>query len=284
MEFVAQVAVNGLVLASIYCLIAVGLTLVFGVMRIMNFAQGELYMVGAYVALWAYAQNEAPFLVAILLAALVTGAIGALLERIVFRRLRSTPLMGFVASLGVALVLQVTVRQLFGTQHQAITMPFPQSLEILGSFFVLQRFFIIVAALTLLTALGVFLQRTKSGLAILASAEDADAAALQGMSPNSTARLTMVLSAALAGVAGAVIAPTTILDPAMGQSVILTSFVIVIVGGAGSIRGALVASVLFGFLTSTVTTLVNPTAAIAVGLIAMLFVLTIKPKGIFQHE
>jgi branched-chain amino acid transport system permease protein len=284
MQYLTQIVLNGLVLASTYCLIAVGLTLVFGVMRIMNFAQGELYMIGAYVMLWASVQIHLPFFVGILLAALVTCAIGAVLERTVFRPLRVDPLMGFIASLGISAILQIAVRQIFGSNFQAVPTPFPQQLSLFGAEFVVQRLFIVAAAAALLLGLAAFLQRTKSGLAILASAEDSDAAALQGMSLNANAMLTMVVSAGLAGIAGAVIAPTTILDPSMGSNIILTAFVVVIVGGAGSIRGALVASFLLGFLQSTTTTLVNPTAATAVGLATMLIVLAFRPSGIFGRE
>jgi branched-chain amino acid transport system permease protein len=284
MQYLTQIVLNGLVLASTYCLIAVGLTLVFGVMRIMNFAQGELYMIGAYVMLWASVQLHLPFVVGILLAALVTCAIGAVLERSVFRPLRVDPLMGFIASLGISAILQIGVRQIFGSNFQAVPTPFPQQLSLFGAVFVVQRLFIVAAAAVLLLGLAAFLQRTRSGLAILASAEDPDAAALQGMSLNANAMLTMVVSAGLAGIAGAVIAPTTILDPSMGSNIILTAFVVVIVGGAGSIRGALVASFLLGFLQSTTTTLVNPTAATAVGLATMLIVLAFRPSGIFGRE
>jgi len=283
-QYATQIVMNGLVLSSTYCLIAVGLTLVFGVMRIMNFAQGELYMIGAYVTLWVYVQHALPFAVAIVLAALVAGVLGIVLERAVFRPLRPNPLMGFIASLGVAAILQITVRQIFGSNFQGVPLAFPQSVHVFGAALILQRVFIVVAAVALLALLGVFLQRTRAGLAILATAEDADAAALQGMSLNSSATLTMVLSAGLAGIAGAIIAPTTTLDPSMGSNIILTAFVVVIVGGAGSIRGALVASLLVGFLAGTVTTLVSPTASTAVGLAAMLVVLAFRPSGIFGRE
>ena len=284
MQYATQIVMNGLVLSSTYCLIAVGLTLVFGVMRIMNFAQGELYMIGAYVTLWTYVQHAMPFAVAIVLAALVTAALGIVLERAVFRPLRPNPLMGFIASLGVAAILQITVRQIFGSNFQGVPLAFPQSVHIFGATLILQRVFIVVAAVALLALLGAFLQGTRAGLAILATAEDADAAALQGMSLNSSATLTMVLSAGLAGIAGAIIAPTTTLDPSMGSNIILTAFVVVIVGGAGSIRGALAASLLVGFLAGTVTTLVSPTASTAVGLAAMLVVLAFRPSGIFGRE
>ncbi len=284
MQYPTQIVLNGLVLASTYCLIAVGLTLVFGVMRIMNFAQGELYMIGAYVMLWAYVQNHMPFVVGILLAAAATCMLGAILQRGIFRPLRVDPLMGFIASLGISAILQIVVRQIFGSNFQAVPMAFPQTLQIFGAAFVLQRMLIVIAAIALLALLAGFLQGTKVGLAILASAEDPDAAALQGMGLNANAMVTMVISAGLAGVAGAVIAPTTILDPSMGSNIILTAFVVVIVGGAGSIRGALVASLLLGFLQSTTTTLVNPTAATAVGLTTMLVVLAFRPSGIFGRE
>ena len=129
-----------------------------------------------------------------------------------------------------------------------MSMAFPQQIEFLGAVFVVHKLFIIGMALVLLGALSAFLNRTKAGLAVVATAQDADAAALQGMNPDSAARLTMGISTALAGMAGAIIAPTTIVSPHMGVTVILPAFVVVIVGGAGSVRGALVASLIFGML------------------------------------
>lgn len=195
MDYYTQIVINGLQTTALYALIAVGLTLVFGVMRIVNFAQAELYMVGAYATLQTV-RRGAPFFVGVLIAAAVVGALGVLFERLIFRRLRNNQLMGLVASIGLALVLQVFVEQAFGTYHQAISMPFPQRIEIFGAVVVLHRLIIILSAILLLVLLGVFLRQTRAGLAIVASAQDPEAAVLQGMNRNSAARLTMGIGAA----------------------------------------------------------------------------------------
>ena len=280
MELYTQIVVNGLQTAAIYALLAVGLTLVFGVMRIVNFAHAEFYMVGAYVAL-VTVREGGPYLLGILLAAAIVGLIGTVVERIVFRRLRNNELMGLVASIGLVLVFQIAIQQSFGSHHHALSMAFPQQVEILGAVIVMHKLFIIGTALLLLAGLSLFLNRTKAGLAIVATAQDADAAALQGMNRDSSARMTMGISTALAGMAGAIIAPTTIISPHMGVTIILPAFVVVIVGGAGSVRGALVASIIFGMVHGSATTLLSPTAAIAIGLGAMLIILTFRPEGIF---
>lgn len=280
MELYTQMAVNGLQTAALYALLAVGLTLVFGVMRIVNFAHAEFYMIGAYVSLVTVREGGS-YLLSILLAAAIVGLLGTVVERTVFRRLRDNQLMGLVASIGLVLIFQIVIQQSFGSHHHAISMAFPQQIEFLGAVFVVHKLFIIGMALLLLGALSAFLNRTKTGLAVVATAQDADAAALQGMNPDSAARLTMGISTALAGMAGAIIAPTTIISPHMGVTVILPAFVVVIVGGAGSVRGALVASLLFGMLQGGATTLLSPTAAIAIGLGAMLIILSFRPEGIF---
>ena len=280
MELYTQMVVNGLQTAALYALLAVGLTLVFGVMRIVNFAHAELYMFGAYVAL-VNEREGGTYLLGILLAAVIVGLIGTVVERTVFRRLRNNELMGLVASIGLVLVFQVAIQQSFGSHHHALSMEYPQQLHIFGAVVVAHKLFIIGTALLLLAALSLFLNRTRTGLAIVATAQDADAAALQGMNRDSAARMTMGISAGLAGMAGAIIAPTTIISPQMGVTVILPAFVVVIVGGAGSVRGALVASLIFGMLQGGATTLLSPTAAIAVGLGAMLIILSFRPEGIF---
>jgi branched-chain amino acid transport system permease protein len=283
-SLIAQILFNGLVQTATYCLIAVGLTLVFGVMRIMNFAQGEIYMLGAYVVLLVYGRGNLPFMVAVLAAFLVTAVFGVVLDVGIFRHLREHPFMGFIASLGVSAILQVSVMEYFGSNFQAVPLPLDGKLEIFGASFVSSRILIIVAAGVLLVLLGVLLQRTRWGLAIQASAESSEAASLQGMNTQTYARLTMAISAGMAGLAGAVIAPTTTLDPLMGQAVILPAFAVVIIGGAGSIRGALVAATIIGFLQSVLTTTVDSQLAVGASLAAMLLVLTFRPMGLFARD
>ena len=143
------------------------------------------------------------------------------------------------------------------------------------------RLYVIVAAVVLLSGLWFFLKRTRFGWALRASAQDPEAAALQGISINQTARIAMFIGAALAGVAGALTAPLVSINPHMGHSVIVTAFIVIIVGGVGSLEGAVIASVVYAFVHTFVTTLYDGVIADIVGLSLMLLVLIIKPTGLF---
>jgi branched-chain amino acid transport system permease protein len=212
----------------------------------------------------------------------MVGCLGIGLERAIFRPLRSNPVMALIASLGLMFILQVVILLIFGTHFKSVPVAFPQVVNILGSSIQVQRVIVIVAGVALLVLLGVFLQRTKYGLAILACAEDSEAATLQGMSYNTSSAITMMLSAGLAGIAGALGAPlATNIDPWMGTYILMKSFIIVIVGGAGSIKGALVIAFLLGFIESTLTSLGEPTLTVFVSLIIVLVILTFKPEGLF---
>jgi branched-chain amino acid transport system permease protein len=144
-----------------------------------------------------------------------------------------------------------------------------------------QRLYVILAAVILLSALWLFLRRSKFGWALRACAQDREAAALQGMSINSTARIAMFIGAALAGVAGALTAPLVSPTPFMGDPVIITAFIIIIVGGIGSLEGAVLAAILYAFVNTFVTTIYDGTLANIVGLLLMLIVLIVKPTGLF---
>jgi branched-chain amino acid transport system permease protein len=144
-----------------------------------------------------------------------------------------------------------------------------------------QRLYVIVATLLLLGGLWTFLRRSKFGRALRACAQDAEAAALQGISMNQTARIAMFIGAALAGVAGALTAPLVSPTPHMGHSVIVTAFIVIIVGGLGSLEGAILASVLYAFVHTFVTTFFDGVIANIVGLMLMLLVLVIRPTGLF---
>ena len=156
-----------------------------------------------------------------------------------------------------------------------------EKLEVFGAVLTYQRLFVIVAAIVLLVALWAFLKRTKFGWALRACAQDAEAAALQGISMTQTARIAMFIGAALAGVAGALTAPLVSPTPYIGHSVIVTAFIIIIVGGIGSLEGAVIAAVLYAFVHTFVTTFFDGVIANIVGLALMLAVLVVRPTGLF---
>jgi branched-chain amino acid transport system permease protein len=229
-----------------------------------------------------YAGLGIPFFVAVAIGLILVGLLGLLMEYGLFRPLRDNPLGGLIASIGFLLILQTIAVLGFGVQMEHVP-PSTQEKIVFSDGVVLtyQRLYVILATVVLLSALWLFLRKSKFGWALRACAQDREAAALQGMSINNTARLAMFIGAALAGVAGAFTAPLVAPTPYMGHPVIITAFIIIIVGGVGSLEGAVLAAILYGFVNTFVTTIYDGTLANIVGLLLMLVVLIVKPTGLF---
>jgi branched-chain amino acid transport system permease protein len=204
------------------------------------------------------------------------------MERALFRPLRDNPLGGLVASIGFLMILQALAAMGFGVRMEHIPPVTQEVIVFSGKVHLpLPRLFVIIAAVVLLTALWLFLKRTRFGWALRASAQDPEAAALQGISINQTARIAMFIGAGLAGIAGALTAPLVSVNPHMGHSVIVTAFIVIIVGGIGSLEGAVVAAVAYSFVNTVVTTFWDGVIADIVGLSLMLVVLIVRPTGLF---
>jgi branched-chain amino acid transport system permease protein len=281
-ELILQTLVNSLYAASYLSLVAVGLVLIFGVMGVVNFAHGELYMAGAYAVYFIYVQQEADFFVAVAVGLVFVGVLGLIMERALFRSLRGKPLAGLIASIGFLLVLQASAALIYGVKKRPVTAPTQDVMTLMdGVTLPWSRVYVVVAAVLLLSALWMFLKRSRFGWALRACAQDPEAAALQGISMNQTARLAMFIGAALAGVAGALTAPLVEPEPLMGHSVIVAAFIIIIVGGVGSLSGAVLAAVLYALVKTFVTTYADGVLADIVGLLLMLVVLVVKPTGLF---
>ena len=281
-ELIAQTGLNALYAAAYLSLVAVGLVLIFGVMGVINFAHGELFMLGAYVVVALYTGLEMPFVLVAALALIFVGCVGLLMEFTMFRPLRSNPLGGLVASIGFLVVLQALVSMGFGVRMEHVP-PVTQEVIVFSEKIRLpaQRLAVIVAAAAFLGALWLFLRRTRFGWALRASAQDPEAAALQGISIRKTSMMAMFIGGALAGVAGALTAPLISVNPNMGHSVIVAAFIVIIVGGVGSLEGAVVAAFAYAFVHTAVTTIWDGVIADIVGLLLMLGVLIIKPTGLF---
>lgn len=280
-DLLLQTFLNAAYAASHIALVAVGLALIFGVMGVINFAHGELFMLGAYAVAAVYAKWEAPFFLAVLAGAALAGMTGAGMERGLFRPLRGNPLGGLVASIGVLLILQALVSIVFGVRPEHVPPPTKAVIPVGGAVLPVQRLTVILAALILLGGLRWFLRNTRMGWALRACAQDPEAAALQGISIRRVSRLAMIVGAALAGAAGALTAPLTPPSPLMGHPVIVAAFIVIIVGGVGSLEGAAVAAVLYGFVHTFVTTFSDGVVADIVGLALMLAVLVVRPRGLF---
>jgi len=283
-DTVVQTLVNALMQSSFVALMAVGLVLIFGVMRVINFAHGEFYMAGAYVVFWLYAQHKLPFFAAVVAAVIVVGVIGLILEQILFKPMRENPLGGLIMSVGVLFILQVLAAVIFGVGLMKHIPPnYPGATQVFGMEGVSvpwQRLVAFGISILLLVGLWLFLRRTRLGWALRACAQDREAAALQGMSINRLALLAMGLGAGMAGAAGAIMAPLVRVYPYIGGPVIVTAFIVIVVGGIGSLEGAVLAAVLYTFFHTFVATYLDGTIASILGLLLMLLVLIVRPAGL----
>lgn len=280
-----QTGLNALFAAAYLSLIAVGLVLIFGVMGVINFAHGELFMLGAYVVVALYTNLQMPFFLVVAIGLIFVGLVGILMEMTMFHPLRDNPLGGLVASIGFLMVIQALIILGFGVRMEHVP-PVTQDVIIISEKVRLpvQRLFVILSALVCLSALWLFLKRTKFGWALRASAQDPEAAMLQGISTRTVSIIALFIGAALAGVAGSVAAPVISISPVIGHSVIVSAFIVIIVGGIGSLEGAVLASATYAFIHTVITTFIDGVIADIVGLSLMLMVLIIKPTGMFGTQ
>jgi branched-chain amino acid transport system permease protein len=241
-------------------------------------------MVGAYIVWYLYAVNGWPFMLAAVAAMALVGVLGVVMERALFRPMRGNPLGGLIMSVGALFILRAMAVQIGGVNLMKHVPPAVRgSVDLFGIEGVSvpgQRLVVIGVAVLLLVALGFFLRRTKLGWALRACAQDPEAAALQGISINRMSMLAIAIGAGLAGAAGGIMAPLVRVGPYMGHSVIVTAFIVIIVGGIGSLEGALLAAVLYTFFDTFVTTFYDGTIAAILGLLIMMIVLVIRPTGL----
>jgi len=284
LQLILQTIINGVQLSSFYALLAIGLSLVFGVAGIANLAHGELYMLGAYVVWLFYGVRGLNYIGAVLLAMLLVGGFGIVIERGIFRPLRGNVLSVAIISVGLLFILQVLVGQIWGLGYpKRVDAPIMGALNVRGVTIGWQRIIVISAAVFLLGMLWLFLQRTKLGRAIRASALDSEAASLQGISINRSATLAMGIGSALTGAAGALMSPAVAVHPYMGHMALLIALIVVIVGGVGNLKGTVLTAILFGFLYTIITTFLDAVIANIASVLFMVFLLAIKPGGLGEH-
>ncbi|MBX5204112.1 branched-chain amino acid ABC transporter permease [Rhizobium sp. NZLR1] len=281
MQFLIETLLNSAMASAASALVVVGLALIFGVMRIENFAHGELYMVGAYATWYFGTHLGAGYAVGLVAAIVITAAIGAFMEFFLFRRLKGNPLGPLIVTIGVLLVLQTAAAWLFGVNaNYLVDSPFTGVVKIAGANMPLHRLFVIAAAIVLLGGLTILLRTTRFGWALRAVAQDRDAACLQGISIGTISLMAMALSAALAGVAGGLMAPIVRVSPYMGQPIIITAFIVIILGGIGSMEGAILAAIIYSTFFTFVSAYFDSTIASIAGLCLMLVVLIVMPSGL----
>lgn len=283
MEILFQQLFNGLTIGSVYSLVALGLTLVYGILQIPNFAHGALYMMGGYITLTMITKAGMDYWLAIFISILVVGLIGILMERLVFHPLREAPAIhDKIAAIGMLLFLESFAQFVWGADYQTMPTPYDTVVKIMGLTLTMQRLLIVLSAIVVMIALYLFLKKTFTGATIIAMSQNREGANLVGINTDKVAMLTFMISGGLAAIASSLAAPINLVFPGMGQLVILKAFVIIILGGMGSIPGAILGGYILGFSESLGATYISNDYKDIIAFVLLVIILSVKPTGLFS--
>lgn len=285
MDELLQHLVNALILGSTYALLGIGLTLIFGIMRVVNFTHGELYALGAYAVFFLEVSLGVNFFLALVLAVIIGCAVGAAIEFVLLR-----PLLGadidttMLVMIGAWIVMQNTELFFWGGVSKAIMTPFPDEPLQVGPIFVSWlRLFVLVMALILIGATYALINRTKLGKAMRATFQDRDTAALMGVNVKGIYTATFAIGSGLAAAAGALLGPVFLVTPSMGDLASLKAFAIVILGGLGNITGATLGGFILAFVEEIGAGYISSGYRDAMGFLIIIIVLLFKPTGLFAR-
>jgi branched-chain amino acid transport system permease protein len=284
---VLQQGINGIVLGSLYVLVALGLTLIYGVLVQINFAHADVVTIGAFCAYFVTVAYGVNYLAGIAVALIVGAALGWLVNAAIFAPLRGRgdDLLPLIATIGVSVLLQNAMLLAFGPIPYAFDSPYSRDVIRFGGAFVSRQNLIIVAvsALTIALLYG-FMRFTFTGKALRAVAQDRETAGLMGINPDKLIMLTFVIASALAGMGGAMLAPILVLTPFAGTSLVVKAFAIVVIGGFGNVEGTIVAGLLVGLIESFTTQFLNPGLIDIVVFTLLLAMLAVRPTGLISEK
>jgi len=277
-----QQILNGIVLGSNYALIALGLTMIFGILEVVNFAHGEIYMIGAFMTLYLTALSGMPFLLAIPLSMATVAILGVIIERGVFRPILGKPMInGMLLSFGLSTFLLNLALLLFKADPRKIESGYADiSLSLFGLQITLERLLVVIVAILLVAVLYFFIQRTKTGKAMRAVAQDREAAQSVGVNIGRIYRITFAIGCALAAAAGSLVGAIFLVSPTMGWTPVIKSFVVVILGGFGNVPGAIFASLILGLVESLGGGYISYAYKDAYAFILLILAFLLKPEGL----
>jgi len=285
MQLFFQQIFNGIMLGSTYAIVALGLTLVFGILHIPNFAHGHLYMLGAYISFFLMTLYGFGFWTALVSSMVILGLIGMLIERVIYRPLQDKPhINSFISAIGALIILETSVIVFWGPQGRRIPNPYPDIVELLGITMSYQRLLVIVTAIVLIVLLQVFIKKTTPGTTIEAVAQNREGAMLVGINVNWVSSLTFAISTATAAAAASLVAPIFMISPTMGALLGMKAFVIVILGGLGSIPGAILGGYILGILEAIGGGYLSAAYKDVYAFGALILILSIRPTGLFGKE
>jgi neutral amino acid transport system permease protein len=281
---VLQTTLNGFSLGAIYALGAVGLTLVYGILKLTNFAHGDYLTFGAYMAYLVNVTWGAPIVVAVFWAMLATALLGLLFERTLWgpmRKRKAGFLQLILMSLGLAFLLRAIIQWFWSTEIRQLDVDNTSTVEVLGLRIGETELIVVVVGVAVLVAVGLMLKYSLLGKRMRALSDDLDLAETAGINTRRVIFYTWVFSGALAGLAGVMAAATTNLRPELGFELLLPIFAAVILGGIGDAFGALAAGMVLGVMTEWSTLVIDARWKVAVGFVVLVVVLIVRPQGIF---
>jgi branched-chain amino acid transport system permease protein len=301
LEQLPQQLVNGITIGGVYALIALGYTMVYGILFMLNFAHGEVYMIGGFTGWWvlhlltrAYGQLVSASLVIVLMiviAMALTGVLGMMIERLAYRPLRKAPRMNLLLSaLGVSILLQNLVLKFQGAEirffHTSALIPQGlRTLEVGGTVISFMRVLVIAVSIGLMAGLTWFVKRTKMGKAMRATAQDTEAATFMGINTDRIIMLTFLIGSALGGAAGTLVGLLfTQVDYYVGYAAGLKGFTAAVLGGIGSIPGAMLGGFILGIVESLGTTFISSTYKDVIAFVILIVVLIVRPWGILGRK
>jgi len=287
LTIIVQQALNGIVVGSLYVLVALGLTLIYGVLVQINFAHADIVTLGAFTAYFATHLVSGNYLVGIAAALIVGGILGWLINAAVFAPLRErgSELLPLIATIGVSIILQNAMLILLGPIPYAFSTPYSNDvIRFVGVFLTVQNILIIVVSTLAIGLLYAFMKFTFLGKALRAVSQDRETAGLMGVNPNYLIMLTFVIASALAGMAGAMLGPVLVLTPFAGTSVIIKAFAIVIIGGFGNVEGTIIAGLIVGLIESYTTQFLDPGLIDIIVFSLLLITLALRPTGLIAEK
>jgi branched-chain amino acid transport system permease protein len=285
-SFLLEQLVNGIITGSMYALIAAGMTMIFGVLRAINFAHGEYYMVGTFAAWYVISKLEVDYVWAIVLGVAIAAVISAVIGRLVMQRLVGAPFQaGVLATIGISLILQNAVILAFGGGYKVFSGGWIEPVEFFGLGMAQQRIVLIVVAAVIFASLEWMVRKTRMGKSIRAVSQNIECCQVNGIDVESVVRRTFLLGTALAALSGILTAPVNVsVYGGMGESITLKTFAVIVMGGMGNVRGTLLAGCLLGVVESLVSGLIGLQYRDSVGFIALLLMLMLRPQGLFSQK
>ncbi len=283
---ILQIVVSGLAMGCVYALVALGFTITYNSLRVINFAQGDMFMLGAVFGLTIFMNIGGHYFISLILAGLGAALVGMFIERIIFRPLRNSPPLNLIiATIGISITIRAGAQLIWGSQAMSFPPVFGSAPVKIGSIVIMQSYlWIIGIALASIVLLSFFFKKTLTGKAMLATAQHRDAAAMMGINIFKSDSIAASISAGLGGIGGVLVGPIFFVETEMGAIAALKGFAAAVLGGFGSVPGAIVGGVMLGLAENLSASLISSAYRDAVAFLILIGVLVFRPNGILGKK